>query len=63
MVYEVLKKITVHNWFCGEITALHAWSYNCTIESKSEQNKIRRELSKIGYKCSFGGGILHKIYK
>ena len=62
-VYDVLESITVSNWYCGEISALYAWSNNCTIENISEQNTIRRELKKIGYNCSIVGCIITRIFK
>ena len=58
-LYSLLESITVNNWFCGEVSLLYAWSNNCTIESKSQQNKVRRILSKRGYKAHFGSGILN----
>ena len=62
-VYDVLASIEVTNWYCGKISALYAWSNNCTIASKSEQNKVRRALKKIGYACSIAGGIISQIRK
>ena len=57
-LYELLSTIICHNWYCGEITALYAWSNGCTIESRTEQQKIRRILARNGYKAHFGGCIL-----
>lgn len=59
LLYETLKAIPCYNWYCGEINALYAWSNNCTIERKSDQQRIRRELKKIGYKAMFGNYILN----
>lgn len=56
---EVLKSISVYNWYCGDIDAFYAWSNNCTIESKKDQQKIRRALRKVGYQAHFGRGILN----
>ena len=58
-LYSLLRSVTVNNWFCGEVSLLYAWSNGCTIESKLEQNKVRRILSKHGYKAHFGSGILN----
>ena len=58
-LYDVLRSVTVNNWFCGKVSLLYAWSNNCTIESKSEQNKIRRILKKNGYKAHFCNCILN----
>ena len=58
-LYSLLKSVTVNNWFVGEVSLLYAWSNRCTIESKLEQNKIRRILSKHGYKAHFGSSILN----
>ena len=57
--YDVLDSIICHNWYCGEITAFYAWSNECTIEDRNDQQKIRRALKKIGYKAHFGAGILN----
>ena len=62
-LYDTLDSIEVTNWYCGKISAFYAWSNNCTIASKSEQNKVRRALKKIGYACSIGGGIISQIRK
>ena len=59
LLYETLSAISCYNWYCGEINALYAWSNNCTIERKSDQQHIRRELRKIGYKAMFDGCILN----
>ena len=58
-LYDLLKSVTVNNWYCGEVSLLYAWSNGCTIESKLEQNKIRRILSKHGYKARFCNCILN----
>lgn len=57
-LHEVLESIICHNWYCGKIDALYAWSNNCTIEDRNEQRKIRAALNKIGYKGRFSRGIL-----
>lgn len=57
-LYNALDNIICHNWHCGQITALFAWSNKCTIEDKNEQKKIRAALNKLGYKGRFSGGIL-----
>ena len=62
-LYDVLASIEVTNWYCGKISALYAWSNNCTIENKKDENKVRRGLKKIGYKCSIVGGMITKISK
>ena len=63
MLYDTLKKINVYNWYCGNITALYAWSNKCTIENKNEQRKIRYHLKKIGYKAYFGQRCILEIEK
>lgn len=62
-LYDTLALIEVTNWYCGKVSALYAWSNNCTIENRSEQNKVRRTLKKIGYTCSIWGGIISQIRK
>lgn len=61
LLYETLKSIPVDNWFIGRTNALHAWSCNATIESPSQQQRIRRRLKKIGYAAHFGSCILNII--
>lgn len=58
MLYTILQSISVHNWYCGEVTALYAYTHGCTIESRNEQNKIRKALKEAGYIAHFGSGIL-----
>ena len=59
-LYDTLTKIRVTNWFCGTISALYAWSNNCTI-TKADESRLRRSLKKIGYKCCISRGIIGKI--
>ena len=55
---ELLETIKVHNWYCGIITLHYAFSNRCTIDSKCEQNKVRRLLKKNGFVPHFNAGIL-----
>lgn len=59
---EVLKSITVYNWYCGKVDAFYAWSNNCTI-SKNDANKVRKALKKYGYTCNILGGIICNLSK
>lgn len=59
LLHTILEPITVHNWYCGEITASYAWANSCTIENKSEQNKIRKALKRAGYIAHFYYSILY----
>lgn len=58
LLYTTLQRVKVHNWYLGEISLLNAWQNGATIESKTDQNKVRRNLKKIGYKAKFSRGIL-----
>ena len=60
--YNVLESLKVNNWFCGEITALHAFSNECTI-SREDINKVRRALKKKGFGCSVSCGVIYTITK
>ena len=62
-LYDTLDSIEVTNWYCDKISAFFAWCNNCTIKSKSEQNKVRRALKKIGYTCSIYRGVIFQIRK
>lgn len=62
LLYETLSIIPCYNWYCGDINALYAWSNNCTIDRKSDQQRIRRELKKIGYKAMFSYSVLSIDY-
>lgn len=42
----------------GEISLLNAWQSGATIDKKTDQDKVRRNLKKIGYKAQFSRGIL-----
>ena len=55
---ELLETIKVKNWYCGIITLHYAFDNSCTIESKKDQNKVRRLLKKNGFIPHFNGGIL-----
>ena len=55
---ELLETIKVNNWYCGIITLHYAFNNRCTIDSKCEQNKVRRLLKKNGFIPHFNGGIL-----
>ena len=55
---ELLETIKVDNWYCGIVSLDYAFSNGCTIESKSDQNKVRRLLKKNGFIPHFNGGIL-----
>ena len=55
---ELLETIKVSNWYCGIITLHYAFNNSCTIDSKCEQNKVRRLLKKNGFVPHFNGGIL-----
>ena len=55
---ELLDTIKVNNWYCGIITLNYAFQNSCTIDSKSEQNKVRKLLKKDGFIPHFNGGIL-----
>ena len=55
---ELLETIKVNNWYCGTITLHYAFINRCTIDSKCEQNKVRRLLKKNGFIPHFNGGIL-----
>lgn len=57
-LHDILQAITVNNWYLGSCTALCAWSTGATIESKADQQKIRRALNKAGYIARFSGRIL-----
>ena len=55
---ELLETIKVNNCYCGIITLHYAFNNRCTIDSKCEQNKVRRLLKKNGFIPHFNGGIL-----
>ena len=55
---ELLETIKVNNWYCGIITLHYAFNNRCTIDSKCDQNKVRRLLKKNGFIPHFNGGIL-----
>ena len=55
---ELLETIKVNNWHCGIITLHYAFNNRCTIDSKCEQNKVRRLLKNNGFVPHFNGGIL-----
>ena len=55
---ELLETIKVNNWYCGIITLHYAFNNSCTIESKSDQNRVRRLLKNNGFKPHFNGGML-----
>lgn len=59
MLYTILQSINVHNWYCGEITALYAYTHGCTIENRNEQNRIRKALKEAGYIAHFAGSVLY----
>lgn len=57
-LYSTLTRLTVNNWYLGNISALHAYSSGATIERKTDKAKIRRALKKIGYRATFRGGYM-----
>lgn len=58
LLYSTLQRVKVHNWYLGEILLLNAWQSGATIDKKTDQDKVRRNLKKIGYKAKFSRGIL-----
>ena len=55
---KLLETIKVNNLYCGIITLHYAFNNRCTVESKSDQNRVRRLLKKNGFTPHFNGGIL-----
>ena len=55
---KLLETIKVNNWYCGIITLHYAFNNRCTVESKSDQNRVRRLLKRHGFTPHFNGGIL-----
>lgn len=62
MLYDVLKQIEVTNWYCGEVTALFAFSNQCAL-SKKDIAKIRRKIKPYGYTMQTDDGTIAKFTK
>ena len=59
---ELLETIKVNNWSCGIVSLDYAFNNRRTIDSKCDQNKVRRLLKKNGFIPHFNGGILTAVY-
>lgn len=60
--YTILERISVNNWYCGQISALHAFANACTISS-ADVRKVRYHLKKHGFKTHVVGNIIQSISK
>lgn len=61
-LYDILENIKVNNWYCGEVTALFAFSNQCAL-SKKDIAKIRRKIKPYGYTMQTDDGTIAKFTK